>query len=244
MGKPDHMIGPSFIGKLAGFLFASDCLICGAGLDDTSPVCPACLLRLKPEPFRTCRICANEISPSLAEELCQRCRGKGAAYSDLRVIAFYSDEMKKLIHAFKFGSRWSVSRVLADLAAISVPAAYFRCDVVIPVPLHRKRLKERGYNQAGLLAECLARKFGLKTDSGSLCRVKATKAQALLDQSERQDNVKDAFRLTRHAEHLHGKSVLLVDDVVTTGRTIQAAASELERAGTKEIRVFAAAHAR
>jgi ComF family protein len=238
------MIGPSFGRRVAGFVFASDCLLCGEELLDTSPVCASCLDRLRPEPFRPCRICANEISPSVVEDLCLRCKGKSAAYSDLRVASFYSDEIKTLIHAFKFGSRWSVCRVLAELAAMTVPAEYFRCDVVIPIPLHRSRLKERGYNQAGLLAECVARKFGCKVDERCLVRSRATKAQALLDHNEREANVARAFHLTRHADRLHGKSVLLVDDVVTTGRTIQAAASELARSGAKEIRVFAAAHAR
>ena len=114
-------------------------------------------------------------------------------------------------------------------------------DVIVPVPLHSHRLRERGYNQAALLAREMARQCGLLLDEQTLVRQRATAPQVELDVRQRKENVRGAFSTRCNA--LIGRNVLLVDDVCTTGATLEACAQVLREAGAREIRALTAARA-
>lgn len=109
-----------------------------------------------------------------------------------------------------------------------------RCDVIIPVPLHTGRLRQRGFNQAGLLARGLGKAVGLEVDYGLLARTEWTEPQTRLKREERLHNVKGAFRVVK-AGKLRGRSVLLVDDVFTTGTTLCECATVLKQVGAEEV---------
>lgn len=114
-------------------------------------------------------------------------------------------------------------------------------EIVVPVPLHPSRLRGRGYNQAALLAWALSRRIGLPMDEESLCRVRATLPQMRLPAADRRRNVEDAFRCT--TDRLSGRQVLLVDDVCTTGATLEACADALRKGGARSVWAFTLARA-
>lgn len=164
-----------------------------------------------------------------------------------RAAGQYQDALRDIIHAFKYEGRRSLARPLAELMRRQAGALLDGVDWVIPVPLHWRRERERGFNQASDLARALI--AGLESRLRerprllhALRRVQHTAVQADLPAARRHRNVRDAFALSRAAHHLNGSCVLLVDDVSTTGATLDACARVLkERAGVREVRAITAA---
>src|SRR5262249_35482109 len=130
----------------------------------------------------------------------------------------------------KFGSRPDLARAYAPALADALPARWRRPALVTAVPLHATRRRERGYDQAAVLGECLADTLGAPFVATALERVRDTRAQSSLDARERRRNVRDAFRV-RHPSWVAGRRVLVVDDVLTTGATLVEAMAALRAAG-------------
>jgi ComF family protein len=200
------------------------------------PVCRACLA--KPEPLAADYQCVQCLSPFLSRfplddegrcALCRRgVRGFDAAYS----FGFYEDELRKLIHLFKYGRVQTLSAPLGRLLAQALPREQ-TFDVIVPMPLHWRKRWQRGFNQA----ELLAREIGRRTHTpvrSALRRVRSTVSQAGLTSAKRRANVSGAFRAKRRSP-LDGRSVLLIDDVMTTGATAASCARALKRAGARQV---------
>lgn len=154
----------------------------------------------------------------------------------------YQNPMGRLIQAFKFGHRLDVGRVLGSLMvqARSSSVALERPQLLIPVPLHAQRLRERGYNQALELARPLGRTLGIPVDAYSCVRTRATQVQSLLPQNQRAKNVKGAFALRKPLTVRH---VAIIDDVMTTGATVTEMARVLTASGVGRVEVWACARA-
>jgi ComF family protein len=206
------------------------------------PVCRACLA--KPEPLAADYQCVQCLSPFLSRfplddegrcALCRRgVRGFDAAYS----FGFYEDELRKLIHLFKYGRVQTLSAPLGRLLAQALPRER-TFDVIVPMPLHWRKRWQRGFNQA----ELLAREIGRRTHTpvrSALRRVRSTVSQAGLTSAKRRANVSGAFRAKRRSP-LHGQSVLLIDDVMTTGATAASCARALKRAGARQVTLLVGA---
>ncbi|HKW92169.1 MAG TPA: ComF family protein [Methylomirabilota bacterium] len=150
--------------------------------------------------------------------------------------------MREALHAFKFGGRRALAGPLGDLlvevAARGLPQGL--PDLLVPVPLHPRRQRERGFNQASLLAHRVGRALGCPVRDDVLARAVATQSQASLDASARKANVRGAFRL-RRPEEVAGRHVLVVDDVITTGATLTECVHRLEEAGAGPIGVLTVA---
>jgi ComF family protein len=157
----------------------------------------------------------------------------------------YSEKMQRLIHAMKYEGKPSIARLLAK--GISSRVHHLNLSsrenvVIVPVPMHSRRQRERGYNQSALIAFELAALWNLPVNSKSLYRIRDTPPQALLSGDERLQNVQDAFRV-QPATVFVSWDILLVDDVVTTGSTIDACAQALKMNGARCVYIVAAAHA-
>jgi competence protein ComFC len=208
------------------------------------PVCPACLA--KPKPIDAEFFCSQCRAPfrnrfPLDEEgrcaLCRRgLRGFDAAYS----FGFYEDELRELIHLFKYGRIQTLAKPLGRLLASALPREQ-SFDVIVPMPLHWRKRWQRGFNQAALLAREIARRTHAPL-SCALRRVKHTSAQAGLTNAKRRQNVSGAFR-ARRKPALAGKRVLLIDDVLTTGATAASCARALRLAGAREVTLLTLARA-
>ncbi len=147
----------------------------------------------------------------------------------------YEGPLQKLIHLFKYGKVESLARPLSELILRALPRD-LGVDHVIAIPMHWRKEWQRGFNQAALLAEPVARRYALKL-STNLQRVRKTESQASLDEQGRRTNLKNAFAVRRPQE-IAGKRILLVDDVFTTGATLRVAAAVLKNAGATHVTVL------
>lgn len=194
-------------------------VLANAGLAVLSPPrCAACDVRV-PLQRAFCEACAGSI---------ERARSGDAAF-------VYGGAMATAIARLKYAGRADLGGTLGALLAQAVPREGF--DLVAPVPLHPARLVERGFNQSALLATPVARSLGVPLAPRLLVRVRPTPRQASLDRAARQQNVSGAFR-ARLAREARGKRVLLIDDVRTTGATLDASVAALRDAEVADVRTF------
>ncbi len=156
-------------------------------------------------------------------------------------MAFFEGNLRKAIHAFKYEHRPELARVLGGLLSGYLCANPLPADAVTAVPLHSTRERARGYNQALLLARALGAQSHLPVWEDTLTRVRATRTQIELDAAERQANVKDAFAAD---ERVAGKRLLLIDDVCTTGATMDECSAALKQRGAKSVWGLALARGR
>jgi ComF family protein len=203
------------------------CAACSADLVASrllSPVCDLCGLPLAGEP-----------EPGT---LCTECQVRRRRFDRARAFVTYEGAAASLIRGFKFDGDYFVGpRLLRVMLAREWLPAGLEDDVVVPVPLHRRRRRERGYDQALLLAKVLARRLRLPLAAGALARTRYTSQQSLLPESQRWDNVRGAFAVRRRGA-VEGRRVLLVDDVMTTGVTADECARVLKRAGAAQVHVL------
>jgi ComF family protein len=184
-----------------------------------------------------CEACAARV-PRLRAPLCARCLVDGREPSGCaRHRAFtvhapwlFDERAAAVVHALKYHDRPALAAALGPELATALPAAWRRPDLVLEVPLHGSRLRERGYNQSEALADALADALGAPRLPGALRRTRATSPQARLGPRERRANLAGAFAIEKPA-WLRGRRVLVVDDVITTGATLDAALASLHDAG-------------
>ena len=226
------------IQRLLDTIYPPRCVVCqrmGA------VVCAQCLNSMHPPDVPLCTHCGATILNAgySAPALCPDCAaGRGPMHLDgVRVAAAYAGAARTAVLALKFGGERRVAERLATLMSIPYQCEIHIADMVIPVPLHTNRQRERGYNQAELLARAFARLQGLPVRTDILKRARATEAQTRLSRVERRRNVAGAFALTSPtaAAIVSGKRIVLVDDVTTTGSTIDAAAEPLRAAGATSV---------
>jgi ComF family protein len=204
-------------------------------------VCADCLNSMHPPEAPTCAHCSASIPDAgyPTPRLCLDCAaGRGVQHlNGVRVATDYSGAARTALLALKFAGQRRVAEPLATLMVAPFECDIRSADLVIPVPLHPDRQRERGYNQAELLARALARTEGLRVRTDVLERTRATAAQTRLSREDRRRNVAGALALTSPAAAtaVAGKRILLVDDVTTTGSTLDSAAEPLRAAGAASI---------
>lgn len=213
------------------------CLTCG--IRSKEPLCEGCFREL-PWNDHPCRRCAAPV-PGLVTEACGQCARHPPAYDAAYAAFVYAWPLDRLLQEFKFRGRLATGRVLAlALADYLELKTATRPDLLVPIPLHRGRLAERGFNQAAEIAHQLCRRLGVRVAPAFLCRTRRTPPQSGLERAARRRNLRRAFACRRSATGLH---IALVDDVVTTGSTVEAAARVLKRAGASRVSVYALARA-
>jgi ComF family protein len=224
-------------------LLPSGCASCGTNLawDESAPLCPRCASRLRRPLSPACRGCGRPlvgVSPSFgATALCGACRRVAPPWTALAAAYLYLPPMVDAVRALKFGRAEHVGEAFAATLADACAPWARDLDVITPVPLAWNRLLSRGYNQAEAVARPLAARLGLPCRR--LLRRRPRPRQALLGRRERERNLGGAFQATGAAAR--AARVLLVDDVMTTGATLRAAASALRRAGVLQVFVAVAA---
>lgn len=228
--------------SLADFVFPPLCYGCDTEVEE-GLVCEGCRLALFTHELAVCPGCGRPCTRTA--ETCGQCKEK-FSLSRVRALGLYVPPFDKLIQAFKYSGKAKVGELLgrALAALVQQDEVLSAADAVCPVPLHPARLRERGFNQSLLLAAAISMSTGIPL-ADFLTRTKNTATQALKTNPEaRLKNLAGAFRLKPDAA-VGGKSVLLVDDVMTTGATLNEAAKALQKGGAASVlgAVVAAAHA-
>jgi ComF family protein len=238
--------------SLFSILFPSDCRICCAPLTNIAslPVCEPCLAKLIPLEGPLCHICGEKLFHPNAEAedvpLCPICKRVGAHFRRAAAYGAYEGALRDLIHLFKYKGIRPAGKILGGLlnqtvAAMALPDSV----IVIPVPLWSGKRTARGFNQAEVIVRSfidLQSSGSIQLDTSILIRTRETASQTGLTRHQRRANVRGAFAVVKPAK-VKGRSILIVDDVMTTGTTAGECARVLRRAGAKEVFVATVARA-
>lgn len=211
--------------KLLDVLFPPSCAGCGSWGDR---YCPTCFDQTRLVASPMCQICGDSLLQN-RDGICLRCREQQMAYDAVRSWAYYTDPLQTAIHKLKYRQDRGLGECLAQPLAALYEKYRWKIDLIIPVPLDAARLRARGYNQAALLARPISWSTGISYSERVLTRIRSTRQQVGLSLSERAENMAGAFKAERG--RAVGKGILVVDDVVTTGATLNACAHALKDEG-------------
>lgn len=214
------------------------CLLCGKAKSEHTGICRACEQAL-PHNLSACRRCALPIPAASQVQLCGPCLASPPFYYQAQVPYIYAAPLDSLITGLKFRQQLHCGQLLGRLLAQHLQEnlqPYPEC--IVPVPLHPGRLRERGYNQALELARPLSRSLGIQLEKTLVQRVRQTRPQTELKLAARAANLHQAFRLKQPPDYQH---IALVDDVITSGHTLNALAHEFLKQGVEKVEVWAIA---
>lgn len=231
--------GGALVAGAAEVLLPRRCVVCGRPLleydGQAEALCASCLEKLLPLREPLCRICGREMPRGTrAGNLCGSCLQTAPSFTRCRSLFRYNETLRGIILKFKFQRRLEVLKTILALARERVPEGFAECDLIVPVPLHKKRLQKRGYNQSLLLAQGFFEHDNGKIVVKLLERTKNTPPQSTLDRRKRVENLQNMF-CVRQPELLLNKRVCLVDDIYTTGATLEECSKTLVESGAYDV---------
>ena len=234
------MWGKMLLHSCLDVLFPPRCAVCnGHQLRcGGNAICLGCRERVRWVEEPVCFICGMELyAQSTANPICGECLKKTPPFEYARSLFYYSDEIRTLVSSLKYKRDTSVLPAIDELVRECDLSAYNACDYIVPVPVHKKRLQQRGFNQALLLAKICFGRSDTRIRSTILQRTRNTVPQVSLDGKERRRSLKNAFTV-RPGVTLSGATICLVDDVYTTGTTVSECSRGLLSRGAKRILVL------
>ncbi|MEK9627666.1 MAG: ComF family protein [Nitrospinota bacterium] len=233
-----------WVSAVLNLFFPQNCIFCGGGLREGGEfLCRACFKDISFINSPMCSICGvpADISYDFPREdfSCGLCRKSTYQFDHARSLGHYDTVLRELIHHFKYQKQLGVLSDIEDLLNIyfSKVTGNYSGFTVSPIPLHFNKMRERGFDQAFLLARQVAGILHAPLESALLRRVSSTSTQVTKARAERAQNIKGAFEVNR-PENVVGKKILLVDDVFTTGATANEAAKILKKSGAEKVYVF------
>ncbi len=227
--------------RLISTVYPPRCVLCGSPGFDDMDICEACY-HVLPWIGSACLQCAIPLARHSGDQLrCGQCQNKPPAFDHSLSLFRYEKETITLIHQLKFNEKLAYSRLLGGMLADAVDQnAIDLPDCILPVPLYKNRLKQRGFNQSVELARPVANAFSIPLNWKSVKRVRDTQSQTELDKQQRRKNIRAAFEIV---EPLSAQHVVVIDDVVTTTSTVNEMAQLLKRAGIRRVDVWSIARA-
>jgi ComF family protein len=216
------------------------CLGCGALVGDPGAVCPACWSGIDFIAPPMCRCCGLPFDYDEGPDaICGDCARRPPLYGRARSAMVYNDASRRLVLAFKHSDRTDAAPAWGQWLSRAGAELLAEAEIIVPVPLHRRRLIARRYNQAALMAQALGRHADLPVAVDALRRIRATPSQGRMNRSQRERNVAGAFAVREsRMKDVRGARILLVDDVMTTGATLTACIRPLLRAGVRNIDIL------
>jgi len=234
-----------FFTAFLDILFPPRCHVCRSFLADPADIhlCQGCREKISTVDSPLCTICGVPFATENgSDHPCGQCLTRRRPFAGARAAARFEGPLQELIHRFKYGKKIHLSRPLGLLTATALDDFHLSlaADYLVPVPLHRRRLRERGFNQSQLIGRVLAKSWEIPLSVHNLRRIRWTPPQTGLSAAERERNIKGAFSVAR-PDRFTGKRLILVDDVYTTGSTVIECAKTLRHYGAKEVYVVTVA---
>jgi ComF family protein len=223
----------------ADIAFPPACLCCRESTETPRALCAACWAQVRfiERPF--CERLGTPFAMDLGNEglLSPEAVANPPVFARARAVAHFEDgPVRNLVHRLKYSDRMELAKPLGTWMARAGNELLVEADLLVPVPLHRRRLASRRFNQANTLAQAVTAQCGVPVDPFALARVKATPPQVGLSRTQRALNMQGAFRVTEGMEgRVEGRAIVLIDDVMTSGATVNAASRALLRAGAKRV---------
>ena len=232
-------LGAGLYRRLISTVYPPRCVLCGSPGFNDMDICEDCYHDL-PWIESACTQCAIPLAKHSGDHLkCGQCLKKPPVFDHSVSLFSYEKETVTLIHQLKFQEKLAYSRLLGALLADAIDRSAAELpDCILPVPLYKKRLRQRGFNQSLELARPVARVLNMPVDVQSVIRVRDTHAQTGLDKKQRRKNIRGAFDVARP---LNAHHVAILDDVVTTTSTVNELARILKRAGVKRVDIWSIA---
>lgn len=226
------------LSQLLNLFFPSRCPLCFNNSDafQFSPICSFCWAGIDKYIGPACKICGI---PSISEQtsICGECLKTKQPFSRIIYYGLYDSSLKKAIHLLKFRG---IKRLAKPLSRLLLELPIPESDLIIPVPLHLKKLREREFNQTALIGSWLSKELNIPIKIDNLFKIKETPPQTMLRRKERLENMKNAF----FATGVMNADILLIDDVITSGATVRECSKSLMQKGAKSVTVLALAHSR
>lgn len=225
---------------ITDFILPPVCPNCHQATAETNRLCPTCWQDITFITSPYCQLTGQPLPFDIGENAISAAAAKAPpAYDQARAVALYDGTMRDLIHKLKFQDRHELTTLLANWLITTGQSQLAKTDLIMPIPLHRQRLWRRRFNQSTLLASRVSQLTNIPLDFKSFERSKKTQSQVGLTESQRKTNLQGAFRIPAHRrEHLKNRSVLIIDDVITTGATANAAAKTLKSAGAARVNLL------
>lgn len=220
--------------KLLEFLYPPVCPFCQKVTDDSTGICAACRAGLPYIEEPRCMKCGKPVRDE-EQEYCRDCGGRTPAYEQGRSLWLHVRPVTDAVYQFKFHNKRYYAEIFAE-EMVRRYGAWIRdrkVEEILPVPLYSGRRRERGFNQAELLAKGVGRRMGIPVNTEAVFRIRSTRPQKELDDRERIRNLQGAFGVSRHWKP--AKCVLLIDDIYTTGNTIHRISKVLKKAGAQKV---------
>lgn len=232
----------SFFSGLIDIIFPRNCILCREYHPATAndPLCRSCREKLPINTPPFCVRCSRHLKNISEESLCPTCRAHPPHFDEGWAMLDYQDAARTLLQRFKFHNKTSIRKTFATLLHQFVSRYALRfpnTTMIIPVPLHPGRLRERGYDQAALLGECVAKELKLPLRKDILIRARHTARQSELGAKDRWTNIRGAFKISPSA-NIVGQEIILADDILTTSATASEAAKTLKDAGALRVIVI------
>ncbi|MGQ9520232.1 MAG: double zinc ribbon domain-containing protein [Candidatus Fervidibacter sp.] len=234
----------SWVEKIFDWLYPPRCGVCHRFCDGS--ICQGCQSQWVKIAHPYCLWCGKPFDPrAKTSPLCGVCLQGRYKFDYARSAVIYEGIARETVHAFKLKGKPRLAEPMGKLMAellenalngesVPLPSPWLRPDFLVPVPLHPKTQRDRGYNQAALLAEVVGRHLDIPVEPNLLAQIRPMRPQATLSERERWENVKDAFEVVK-PELVKGRAVVVVDDVMTTGSTLNEIAKVLKRAGARRV---------
>ncbi len=231
---------------LKEILFPLYCLSCNTLIENNrhfSGICYDCIDDIKYNVPPFCHVCGKHIT-ELTSAICGECKNKKFHFSRCWSACHYDGAIARLIHSFKYQAYTKLSKFFGDILIEFIKDYHLpieELDIIMPVPLHKRKLREREFNQANLLVKEIAKYFRKESLEENLIKIKDTPSQVEMSKELRLNNVTDAFSV-KDASKIENKNVLIIDDVFTTGATLSETAKTLKKSGANLILALTLAH--
>ena len=227
---------------LLDIFYPPRCLFCGRSMLDEPGrhICAFCLGLIDLVRSPRCRKCGCALDPAAGAEdrICGACLKKAPFFDSAESAVYYREPAAGLLHRLKYhGDTTVIGGIEEIMRSVEVSERFHQCDIIIPVPLHPRRLKDRGLNQSLVLASAVFKEYRYKIVPDALKRIKNTKPQTGLDGRARRKNLRNVFQV-KNVETIAGKNICVVDDVFTTGTTINECSKTLKKAGARSVHAW------